>query len=200
MKPTRADGPAVLAAAARPTIVAGSLVVNSKAARAIALDKATPRWPLPGHPQGFEMQRSRRQAGSALEGTLPLLLADGPSGGRFIVAELGGNADPFMLHLYAAWAEKERRLNPSERKCAAGQRKRAGARPRQTRHNLCHGRAHRTHLHSASLPMSSPQIWCRNPGDPQHGGAYPERDCTTHSTAAASEPPLRGSNWHRSFR
>src|SRR5437773_3252341 len=28
----------------------------------------------------------------------------------FIVAELGVDADPFMLHLYAALAEKERRL------------------------------------------------------------------------------------------
>jgi DNA invertase Pin-like site-specific DNA recombinase len=28
----------------------------------------------------------------------------------FIVAELGRDADPFMLHLYAAVAEKERRL------------------------------------------------------------------------------------------
>jgi len=29
--------------------------------------------------------------------------------GPFIVAELGADADPFMLHLYAALAEKERR-------------------------------------------------------------------------------------------
>jgi DNA invertase Pin-like site-specific DNA recombinase len=29
---------------------------------------------------------------------------------QFIVAELGADADPFMLHLYAALAEKERRL------------------------------------------------------------------------------------------
>jgi DNA invertase Pin-like site-specific DNA recombinase len=28
----------------------------------------------------------------------------------FIVAELGADADPFMLHVYAALAEKERRL------------------------------------------------------------------------------------------
>src|SRR5256885_6460879 len=36
----------------------------------------------------------------------------------FIVAELGRDADPFMLHLYAALAEKERRLI-SERTMAA---------------------------------------------------------------------------------
>ena len=39
----------------------------------------------------------------------------------FIVAELGRDADPFMLHLYAALAEKERRLI-SERTKAEGER------------------------------------------------------------------------------
>jgi DNA invertase Pin-like site-specific DNA recombinase len=42
----------------------------------------------------------------------------------FIVAELGRDADPFMLHLYAALAEKERRLI-SERTRAALQAKKA---------------------------------------------------------------------------
>src|SRR3954465_12903841 len=42
----------------------------------------------------------------------------------FIVAELGRDADPFMLHLYAALAEKERRLI-SERTKAALSAKRA---------------------------------------------------------------------------
>jgi DNA invertase Pin-like site-specific DNA recombinase len=42
----------------------------------------------------------------------------------FIVAELGRDADPFMLHLYAALAEKERRLI-SERTKAALAAKRA---------------------------------------------------------------------------
>jgi DNA invertase Pin-like site-specific DNA recombinase len=42
----------------------------------------------------------------------------------FIVAELGRDADPFMLHLYAALAEKERRLI-SERTKAALRVKRA---------------------------------------------------------------------------
>jgi hypothetical protein len=46
----------------------------------------------------------------------------------FVVAELGRDADPFMLHLFAALAEKERRLI-SERTRAALQAKRAaGAR------------------------------------------------------------------------
>src|SRR5205085_12480320 len=29
---------------------------------------------------------------------------------RFVVAELGADADPFMLHLYAAFAEQERAI------------------------------------------------------------------------------------------
>ena len=36
----------------------------------------------------------------------------------FLVAELGADVDPFMLHIYAALAEKERRMI-SERTCAA---------------------------------------------------------------------------------
>ncbi len=38
----------------------------------------------------------------------------------FIVAELGRDADPFMLHLYAALAEKERRLISERTKAALG--------------------------------------------------------------------------------
>ena len=42
----------------------------------------------------------------------------------FIVAELGADCDPFMLHIYAALAEKERRMI-SERTTAALARKKA---------------------------------------------------------------------------
>src|ERR1700754_3153543 len=41
----------------------------------------------------------------------------------FIVAELGRDADPFMLHLYAALAEKERRLISERTKAALQARK-----------------------------------------------------------------------------
>ena len=41
----------------------------------------------------------------------------------FIVAELGRDADPFMLHLYAALAEKERRLISERTKAALAARK-----------------------------------------------------------------------------
>jgi DNA invertase Pin-like site-specific DNA recombinase len=45
----------------------------------------------------------------------------------FIVAELGTDADPFMLHLYAALAEKERRLISQRTKEALARKKAQGA-------------------------------------------------------------------------
>jgi DNA invertase Pin-like site-specific DNA recombinase len=45
----------------------------------------------------------------------------------FIVAELGRDADPFMLHLYAALAEKERRLISERTKSALAAKKANGA-------------------------------------------------------------------------
>src|SRR3982751_3320544 len=44
----------------------------------------------------------------------------------FIVAELGADADPFMLHLYAALAEKERRQISERTKSALASRKLLG--------------------------------------------------------------------------
>src|SRR6187200_2788888 len=44
-----------------------------------------------------------------------------------IVAELGRDADPFMLHLYAALAEKERRLISERTKAALAVRKASGS-------------------------------------------------------------------------
>jgi len=46
----------------------------------------------------------------------------------FIVAELGADADPFMFHLYAALAEKERRLTSERTRAALAGRKTKGAR------------------------------------------------------------------------
>jgi DNA invertase Pin-like site-specific DNA recombinase len=45
----------------------------------------------------------------------------------FIVAELGRDADPFMLHLYAALAEKEKRLISERTKAALAAKKATGA-------------------------------------------------------------------------
>jgi DNA invertase Pin-like site-specific DNA recombinase len=46
----------------------------------------------------------------------------------FIVAELGRDADPFMLHLYAALAEKERRLISERTRAALAAKRTGGAR------------------------------------------------------------------------
>lgn len=45
----------------------------------------------------------------------------------FIVAELGAEADPFMLHIYAALAEKERSLIADRTRAALAAKKAQGA-------------------------------------------------------------------------
>jgi hypothetical protein len=45
----------------------------------------------------------------------------------FFVAERGADADPFMLHLYAALAEKERRLIAERTRSALAAKKASGA-------------------------------------------------------------------------
>lgn len=45
----------------------------------------------------------------------------------FLVAELGPDVDPFMLHIYAALAEKERRMISERTRAALAARKRQGA-------------------------------------------------------------------------
>ena len=46
----------------------------------------------------------------------------------FLVAELGAGVDPFMSHVYAALAEKERRMISERTRAALAARKRRGAR------------------------------------------------------------------------
>jgi DNA invertase Pin-like site-specific DNA recombinase len=45
----------------------------------------------------------------------------------FVVAELGSDADPFMLHIYAALAEKERSLIAERTRAALARKKASGA-------------------------------------------------------------------------
>ena len=45
----------------------------------------------------------------------------------FVVAELGADVDPFMMHIYAALAEKERRLISERTRAALAQKKAQGA-------------------------------------------------------------------------
>ena len=56
----------------------------------------------------------------------------------FIVAELGASADPFMLHIYAALAQQERRMISERTKTALGAAKARGVKlgnPEQARAN-----------------------------------------------------------------
>src|SRR5438105_3090312 len=70
----------------------------------------------------------------------------------FIVTELGTDADPFMLHLYAALAEKERRLIAERTRSALAARKAQGAKlgnPRTTSEAAALGR--KTQTENAAL-------------------------------------------------
>jgi DNA invertase Pin-like site-specific DNA recombinase len=62
----------------------------------------------------------------------------------FIVAELGRDADPFMLHLYSALAEKERRLISERTKAALAAKKASGARLGNRRNIAAAGSVGRT--------------------------------------------------------
>lgn len=71
------------------------------------------------------MPDARRQARPALPRLGLHCRSDGPA---IIVAELGADADPFMVHLYAALAEKERWLIVERTRAALSARKAQGAR------------------------------------------------------------------------
>jgi hypothetical protein len=74
----------------------------------------------------------------------------------FIVAELGRDADLFMLHLFAALAEKQRRLISERTRAALQAKKAAGAKL-----------GNPTNLNSARLAgrsglrMGSPRVYCQ---------------------------------------
>src|SRR5262249_46790976 len=67
----------------------------------------------------------------------------------FIVAEVGPDVDPFMLHIYAALAEQERRMISQRTKAALAEAKRRGARlgnPEQATANRLEAEAHAERL------------------------------------------------------
>ena len=68
----------------------------------------------------------------------------------FIVAELGPDADPFMLHLYAALAEKERRLISERTKTALGVKRAQGVKLGNPRNIWAAGELGREALVSAA--------------------------------------------------
>jgi DNA invertase Pin-like site-specific DNA recombinase len=67
----------------------------------------------------------------------------------FIVAELGPDADLFMLHLYAALAEKERALISARTKAALAAMKEAGAKLGNPRAAESVGKARAAHKAAA---------------------------------------------------
>ena len=67
----------------------------------------------------------------------------------FIVADLGADADPFMLHLYAALAEKERALISARTKVALAAKKAAGAKLGNPRAAEAAVKAHAAHRAAA---------------------------------------------------
>jgi DNA invertase Pin-like site-specific DNA recombinase len=76
----------------------------------------------------------------------------------FIVAELGRDADPFMLNLYAALAEKEQRLISERTKAALAIRKATGTKPGNPINLDQAGRLGRIAL--LALPTSSQKLCC----------------------------------------
>src|SRR5712672_1186706 len=80
----------------------------------------------------------------------------------FMVAELGRDADPFMLHLYAALAEKERRMISERTKAALASKKSAGA-VLGNRHNLAEagslGRAALIDTADEFVGRLAPMVW-----------------------------------------
>jgi DNA invertase Pin-like site-specific DNA recombinase len=113
----------------------------------------------------------------------------------FIVAELGRDADPFMLHLYAALAEKERRLI-SERTTAALQAKKASGAKLGNPTNLCIAGAieRDTQVHIADEFARNLKPWVQAI---QKAGAATLSEIASALNARGIRP-ARGNNWHRS--
>ncbi|WP_040676089.1 recombinase family protein [Nitrobacter sp. Nb-311A] len=113
----------------------------------------------------------------------------------FMVAELGRDADPFMLHLYAALAEKERRLIAERTRAALHVKRAAGAKL-----------GNRTNLRSAGETGRAVQ---RQAVDRFVRSVLPTLDAVRNSgavslaeiTTALNERGVRsasGGRWHRS--
>jgi DNA invertase Pin-like site-specific DNA recombinase len=111
----------------------------------------------------------------------------------FIVAELGRDADPFMLHLYAALAEKERRLISERTKAALAIRKTSGTKLGNPSNIREAGGAGRSSLIEAAdeharnmLPLLR---MLRAEGTITNGAV-------TRSLNERKIPTARGSRWH----
>jgi len=114
----------------------------------------------------------------------------------FIVAELGRDADPFMLHLYAALAEKERRLISERTKAALAIRKASGTKLGNPSNMREGGEAGRASLIEAAddhaRSLLPPLRTLRAEGTITIGAI-------TRSLNERKVPTARGSRWHVSI-
>jgi DNA invertase Pin-like site-specific DNA recombinase len=113
---------------------------------------------------------------------------------RFIVAELGRDADPFMLHyLYAALAEKERRVISERTKAALAAKKSQGARLGHPRNLAAAGSIGRQALVSGADAFGAgllPIVQAL-----QSGGAT-TLEALTRGLNERGMRSARGSHWH----
>jgi DNA invertase Pin-like site-specific DNA recombinase len=111
----------------------------------------------------------------------------------FIVAELGRDADPFMLHLYAALAEKERRLIAERTKAALAAKKAQGARlgnPRNIASAGALGRATQVATADQFVAAFMPVVGAiRNAG----AGTLDAISCARNNKGIRT---ARGARWH----
>lgn len=114
----------------------------------------------------------------------------------FVVAELGADADPFMLHLYAALAEKERRLISQRTRDALAAAKARGAKLGKRGADL--KRVQRAGA-SATRQKADELAERLRPivRDIQASGAASYRDIATALNARGASTP-RGGSWHAS--
>src|SRR5260370_1250763 len=115
----------------------------------------------------------------------------------FVVAELGIDADPFMLHLYAALAEKERTLISQRTKAALAAKKAQGVKlgnPRAAQAAVKAQAAHRASADRFAANVLPILENIRAPGIANHAGIAPPPN--TRSALTAPPRPLHPPTVH----
>jgi DNA invertase Pin-like site-specific DNA recombinase len=112
----------------------------------------------------------------------------------FIVAELGADADPFMLHLYAALAEKERALISARTKAALAAKKAQGVKLGNPRAAEAAVKAHAASRAAANQFAANVLPIVR---EIQISGLTSLRDIAAALNARGIRT-ARGGNWHSS--